>query len=97
MNYPVFRNRSFRALNLTHQLCLPQGASIPKQGHRLVQISGYCVGGEERYAAIWDNGTGPAWQAHTNHANYTGMTISEPFMPDLDLLQRPAPKTKAAV
>ncbi len=33
------------------------------QGYRLVDISGYEVAGQARYAAIWDQSAGPAWQA----------------------------------
>jgi NADH:ubiquinone oxidoreductase subunit H len=33
------------------------------QGYRLVLVSGYSVGGEDRYAAIWERRAGPAWVA----------------------------------
>jgi hypothetical protein len=33
------------------------------QGYRLVEVSGYAVGGDARYAAIWEQRPGPAWQA----------------------------------
>ena len=33
------------------------------QGYRLVDVSGYSVGGEDRYAAIWSKAAGPAWAA----------------------------------
>jgi CubicO group peptidase (beta-lactamase class C family) len=33
------------------------------QGYRLVDVSGYDVGGQARYAAIWDKSAGPAWAA----------------------------------
>jgi hypothetical protein len=33
------------------------------QGYRLVQVSGYNVGGTTYYAAIWDKSAGPAWVA----------------------------------
>ena len=33
------------------------------QGYRLVDVSGYTVAGEDRYAAIWERSQGPAWQA----------------------------------
>jgi hypothetical protein len=33
------------------------------QGYRLKLVSGYNVGGEDRYAAIWERGSGPAWVA----------------------------------
>src|SRR5688572_28449811 len=31
------------------------------QGYQLVQVSGYSVNNEERYAAIWELISGPAW------------------------------------
>jgi len=33
------------------------------QGYRLVDVSGYSVNGQDRYAAIWEQSQGPAWQA----------------------------------
>jgi hypothetical protein len=33
------------------------------QGYRLIQISGYTVRGQDRFAAIWEQRGGPAWQA----------------------------------
>ena len=33
------------------------------QGYRLVDVSGYTVGGQDRYAAIWEKRQGPAWVA----------------------------------
>jgi polyglycine hydrolase-like protein len=33
------------------------------QGYRLVEVSGYAIGGKERFAAIWTKGAGPAWTA----------------------------------
>ncbi|MEH1924768.1 MAG: hypothetical protein V7L07_27410 [Nostoc sp.] len=33
------------------------------QGYRLVDVSGYGVNGQDRYAAIWVKSGGPAWQA----------------------------------
>ena len=33
------------------------------QGYRLLDVSGYNVGGEDRYAAIWEQSSGPVWQA----------------------------------
>jgi hypothetical protein len=33
------------------------------QGYRLVDVSGYNVGGADRYAAIWEKGEGPDWVA----------------------------------
>ena len=37
--------------------------TLTKQGYRLVHISGYSVGGQDRYAAIWEKRQGPAWLA----------------------------------
>lgn len=34
------------------------------QGYRLRWVSVYAVGGQDRYAALWDKGTGGAWIAH---------------------------------
>jgi len=34
------------------------------RGYRLTRVSGYSVGGHDRYAAIWDKSDGPAFQAH---------------------------------
>jgi hypothetical protein len=33
------------------------------QGYRLIDVSGYNVRGEDRYAGIWELGPGPAWKA----------------------------------
>ena len=33
------------------------------QGYRLIWVSGYSAGGATRYAAIWEQSPGPAWQA----------------------------------
>jgi CubicO group peptidase (beta-lactamase class C family) len=33
------------------------------QGYRLIDISGYTVGGTDYYAAIWEKSSGPAWSA----------------------------------
>jgi hypothetical protein len=33
---------------------------LGKQDYRLVQVSGYSVGGQGRYAAIWEKAPGPA-------------------------------------
>lgn len=37
--------------------------TLIKKGYRLVDVSGFSVGGDERYAAIWEKREGPAWQA----------------------------------
>src|ERR1051326_4888911 len=34
-----------------------------RRGYRLIDVSGYAVGAEERYAAIWEQSPGPAWSA----------------------------------
>jgi hypothetical protein len=36
------------------------------KGYRPVSISGYAVGGQAKFAAIWDKSTGPAWAAKHN-------------------------------
>jgi WD40 repeat protein len=33
------------------------------QGYRLINVSGYEVGGQDRYAAIWEKRDGPPWEA----------------------------------
>ena len=38
--------------------------SLVGQGFRLSEVSGYGVGSEALYAAIWDKSSGPAWEAH---------------------------------
>ena len=45
--------------------------SLLGQGYRLVEVSGYGVGSQALYAAIWDKTAGPAWEAHH------GMTSSD--------------------
>src|SRR5215831_649745 len=42
------------------------------EGYRLVHVSGYNINGEDRYAAIWEQRDGPAWQARhgLNSAQY---------------------------
>jgi hypothetical protein len=37
--------------------------ALGAQGYRLVQVNGYGVGGQARYAAIWERRQGPAWVA----------------------------------
>ncbi len=48
--------------------------SLIGQGFRLIQVSGYSVGGQDRYAAIWDKSSGPAWLARhgMSSAQYQG-------------------------
>jgi hypothetical protein len=38
-------------------------SQLQGEGYRLVHISGYSVGGQERYAAIWEKRGGPEWRA----------------------------------
>src|SRR5262249_40492114 len=35
-----------------------------KQGYRLREGTGFAVGNQDRYAAIWEQASGPAWEAH---------------------------------
>lgn len=37
--------------------------TLVAQGYRLSDVCGYTSGGQERYAAIWRQSAGPAWQA----------------------------------
>jgi hypothetical protein len=37
--------------------------TLRQQGYRLVHVSGYDVGGQDRYAAIWEKRQGPTWVA----------------------------------
>ncbi|WP_139488400.1 serine hydrolase [Brevibacillus dissolubilis] len=37
--------------------------SLVSQGYRLIDVSGYGVGGVDRYDAVWEQSPGPAWQA----------------------------------
>jgi hypothetical protein len=34
------------------------------QGYRLVWVSGYSIGNQDLYAGIWEQSSGPDWQAH---------------------------------
>jgi hypothetical protein len=49
---------------------------LTKQGYRLVHISGYETAGQERFAAIFDKSSGPAWQARHH---MTGADIKRPL------------------
>jgi hypothetical protein len=40
-----------------------------QQGYRLVQVSGYNVGGQAYFAAIWEKASGPAWVARHGMAS----------------------------
>ena len=44
------------------------------QGYRLIHVSGYTIGGEERYAAIWERTPGPV--AREFHGLTSAQTIS---------------------
>lgn len=37
---------------------------LARDDFRLVDVSGYAIGGEDRYAAFWEKTEGPAWAAH---------------------------------
>jgi hypothetical protein len=45
--------------------------TFPKQGYRLVDVSGYTISGQDRYAVIWEKRGGPAWEARN------GLTSSQ--------------------
>jgi CubicO group peptidase (beta-lactamase class C family) len=40
--------------------------TLVAQGYRLVDVSGYGIGGQDYYTAIFDKSSGPAWEAHNN-------------------------------
>ena len=46
--------------------------TLLQQGYRLRMVSGYAPDGEDLYAALWEQASGPAWQAHhrMNAADY---------------------------
>ena len=44
---------------------------LTSQGYRLVDVSGYEVGGQDLYAAIWEQRVGPSWEARH------GLTFSQ--------------------
>ncbi|AGC47013.1 beta-lactamase [Myxococcus stipitatus DSM 14675] len=50
--------------DLSESLFQSELATRVEQGYRLVHLSGYMSGGEERYATLWDKASGPAWKAH---------------------------------
>ncbi len=39
---------------------------MSNKGYRLISISGYAVGGQPKFAAVWDKSTGGAWLAKHN-------------------------------
>ena len=39
---------------------------LSKQGYRLLHVNGYTAAGAPRFAAIWEQSRGPAWQARHN-------------------------------
>lgn len=49
---------------------------LTRQGYRLVHVSGYGVGGQDRYAAIWEKRSGPAWVARHG---LTGQQFQQEF------------------
>jgi CubicO group peptidase (beta-lactamase class C family) len=48
---------------LTSQQYQDEFNRLVSQGYRLVDVSGYDEGGQARYAAIWEQAPGPAWEA----------------------------------
>jgi CubicO group peptidase (beta-lactamase class C family) len=50
--------------NLTGSQYQSDYSTFNKQGYRLTHISGYEVGGQARYAAIWEKKSGPAMATH---------------------------------
>lgn len=48
-------------------------------GYRLTHISGYEVGGEARYAAIWEQRGGPDWFAYHGHSSAEHQTKFDTF------------------
>lgn len=63
----IFEQRQGPAWVARHNLSSAQYQQefdrLSGQGYRLIDVSGYEVGGNDRYAAIWEHGQGPAWQA----------------------------------
>jgi hypothetical protein len=39
---------------------------LTKRGYRLVRVSGYGIEGQASYASIWEQRSGPAWQARSD-------------------------------
>jgi CubicO group peptidase (beta-lactamase class C family) len=62
-----------------HNLTAPQYQAefdgLVKQGYRLVDVSGYAVGGQDLYAAIWEQTGGPRWVARhgLSSSDYQGV------------------------
>ena len=52
--------------NLTSSQYQDASASYVREGYRPVAVSGYAVGGEARFAAVWSKEAGPAWTARHN-------------------------------
>ena len=59
---PAFQARH----NLTADQYQQTFDELVGQGFRLTWVNGYTVNGQERYAAIWEQGAGPAFQARHN-------------------------------
>jgi Bacterial tandem repeat domain 1 len=58
-------------VGLTPAQCQEEFETLPKQGYRLVDVSGYTISGQDRYAVIWEKRVGPAWEARN------GLTSSQ--------------------
>ena len=52
---------------------------LMKQGYRLRTISGYVVGGADRYAALWEQVAGPAWAARHGMSSADYQTAFDDF------------------
>ena len=52
--------------NLTSSQYQDAVTTYARQGYRPVAVSGYAVGGEARFAAIWSKEAGPAWESRHN-------------------------------
>jgi predicted cobalt transporter CbtA len=63
----IFEQSSSPAWQARHGLTSAQYQAtfdqLTSQGYRLVRVSGYNVNGQDRYAGIWQQGGGSAWQA----------------------------------
>ena len=57
-----------QALQARHGMTSSQYQSefnnLTSQGYRLVYVSGYTANNQERFAAIWEKKSGPAWVSH---------------------------------
>jgi hypothetical protein len=63
----IFEQRTGSAWIARHNLTSSQYQAefdrLAGEGYRLAVVSGYSIGGQDRYAAIWEKSDGPAWAA----------------------------------